>query len=139
MKIHGHVAALCERRRKNATVIDRRYKKGSAIIIVLVLMFVMGAVISDNGLVLHQLKQEIQIIEKKQIRQHEERLERRRRQTTENTRDMSPQGSADLQIGSIPALNRGVPIRRSALRLICQSLSKDASDQCFHCVAGLLT
>jgi cell division protein FtsL len=71
--------------RRSSAVTDRRYKKGSAVVVVLVLAFVMGAVISDNGLVLHQLKQEMQLIEKKQIRQHEERLKKLRKQTTENT------------------------------------------------------
>lgn len=54
----------------------RARKRGSAVIVVLVLALVMGMLISDNGRVLHHLKQEIQLIEKKQQRRHDARLRR---------------------------------------------------------------
>lgn len=49
----------------------RKHKRGSAVILVLVLAGIMAALISDNGLVLHRLKQEIKLIEKKQAKKYQ--------------------------------------------------------------------
>ena len=58
----------------------RRGQDGSAVVLVLVLAFVMGMLISDNGLVLHQLKEEMKLVEKKQLQHHEARLIRLKQQ-----------------------------------------------------------
>jgi len=58
---------------------QRRGERGSAVILVLVLAFIMAALISDNGLVLHRLKQEIKLIEKKQEKKYQPASQRKTR------------------------------------------------------------
>ena len=50
----------------------RRGERGSAVLVVLILAMIMAALIADNGLVLHRLKQEIKLIEKKQAKKYQQ-------------------------------------------------------------------
>lgn len=49
----------------------RHHEQGSAVIVVLVLAMIMAELVADNGLVLHQLKQELKLIEKQQARKYQ--------------------------------------------------------------------
>lgn len=66
---HGVMRPTFERSRRST-------ERGSAVVIVLILAGIMGMLISENGRALHGLKQEIQLLEQKQLRQHEERRKR---------------------------------------------------------------
>lgn len=84
MKMPRHAADVCDRRSFRTVLTQRHHENGSAVVLVLVLAFVMGMLISDNGLVLHQLKQEMKLIEKRQLQLHEARLTRMKQQPARN-------------------------------------------------------